>query len=33
MAVGLEGVSWIHLAQAMDQWRALVIMLMNYLVP
>jgi hypothetical protein len=26
---GLEGVDWIHLAQDMDQWWAVVNMLMN----
>jgi hypothetical protein len=30
---GYEGVEWIHLAQDMDQWRILVNMLMNLLVP
>jgi hypothetical protein len=29
----VEGVDWIHLAQDRDQWRALVNMVMNLLVP
>jgi hypothetical protein len=27
--IGLEGVDWIHLAQDMDRWRALVNTVMN----
>jgi len=31
--VGWEGVDWIHLAQDMDQWRAVVNTVMNLRVP
>jgi hypothetical protein len=31
--IGWDGVDWIDLAQDRDQWRALVNMLMNLLVP
>jgi hypothetical protein len=31
--IGFGGVYWIHLAQYGDWWRALVIMVMNLLVP
>jgi hypothetical protein len=30
---GLENVDWIHVALDEDQWRALVNMVMNFLVP
>jgi hypothetical protein len=31
--MGFKGVDWIHLAQDMDLWQALVNMVMNLLVP
>jgi hypothetical protein len=31
--MGWGGMDWIHLAQGMDQWRALVNMIMNLQVP
>jgi hypothetical protein len=31
--IGWDGVDWIELAQDMDQWRALVNMVMNLQVP
>jgi hypothetical protein len=31
--IGWEGMDWIDLAQNMDQWKALVNMVMNLLVP
>jgi hypothetical protein len=30
--IGWDGVDWIHLAEDSDQWRALMITLMNLLV-
>jgi hypothetical protein len=31
--IGWEGVDWMHLAQDMDQWQALMNMIMNLQVP
>jgi len=31
--IGCEGVDWIHLAQARNQWRGLVNMVMNLRLP
>jgi hypothetical protein len=31
--IGWDGMNWIDLAQSRDQWRALVNMVMNHLVP
>jgi hypothetical protein len=31
--IGWDGIDWIYLAQDMDQWRALVNMVMNLQVP
>jgi hypothetical protein len=31
--IGFDGMDWIDLAQDKDQWRALVIMIMNLWVP
>jgi hypothetical protein len=31
--IGLEGVDWTHLAQDRDQWRVLVNMVMNLMIP
>jgi hypothetical protein len=33
MEIGWEGMEWIHLAQDMNQWRALVKTIMNIQVP